>query len=219
MEKTPVTIRKFGVENPDAYWQQRKDQNRVAEGRLHRFISDLVDKIAPERGGNVLDCGVGSGRVLRLCAQKHDVYGVEVSAEAIAMCDSPQENIKQADLNEGIPEFGVKFDVIVASMILHWLDDPLAFLCQARQMLSERGCVLAAIPNITYYRYRLGYLFGKFPPISLSHKNFQAPAEAQTMFAKAGYEVKKRLSPKRSIGAMLLPTLFSQNIVYVLRPS
>lgn len=212
-----TTTRKFGVNNVDEYWLQRSNNDRTGERRLHRFLANLVNRMFDQEA-TVLDCGVGSGHVFRLCMEKHQVYGVELSSEAIAKYDFPTDNIKQADLNTGIPEFSAKFDVIIVSMLLHWLDDPQKFLCQAKTILSERGRLLIVIPNITFYRYRIGYLFGKFPPISLSHKNFQVPAEAEDMFDKAGLSIEKRLSPRKSIRAKLSPTLFSTDIVYVLKP-
>jgi len=213
-----VKLRKFGVENPDEYWLHRQEENRVLERRLHRFLSSLVNEMFP-RKARVLDCGVGSGHVFRLCSEKHETYGVELSAKAIAMCDFPTNNIKQADLNNGIPEFGVRFDVIIASMLLHWLNNPHEFLCQAKDNLSPQGRLIVVIPNITFYRYRIAYLFGQFPPISSSHKNFQTPEEVEQMFEKAGLKVEKRLSPRKSIRAKLWPALFSTDIVYVLKPT
>jgi SAM-dependent methyltransferase len=212
------TVRKFGVDNPDIYWQKRKDNNRIGEKRLHRFLSNLVDEIVPKNGGRILDCGMGSGHVFRLCMEKYQAYGVELSSEAITMCDLPTHNIKQADLNDGIPDFGVKFDAIIASMVLHWLDDPGQFLRQAKTKLTQNGRLLVVIPNIVLYRYRIAYLFGKFPPISLSHKNFQVPKEVEQMFKNAGFNIERKLSARRSIHAKISPVLFSADIVYVLKP-
>lgn len=213
-----TTIRKFGVDNSDIYWQQRKDEGRIYERRLHRFLNNLIDETAPKESGKVLDCGIGAGHVFRACQQKHQVYGVEISSEAIQMYDFPTDNIRHADLNDGIPNFAIMFDVIICSMVLHWLDEPLKFLEQAKNILSKNGRLIVVIPNITYYKFRFAYLFGKFPPISLSHKNFQVPTEVEKMFHKAGFIVEKRMSPKKSLKAKLLPTLFSADIVYLLRP-
>jgi 2-polyprenyl-3-methyl-5-hydroxy-6-metoxy-1,4-benzoquinol methylase len=218
MMNSDVELRKFGVGNSDEYWLQRREESRVSERRLHRFLSSLVDEMFPCKV-KVLDCGVGSGHVFRLCSEKHETYGVELSAEAIAMCDFPTNNIKQADLNNGIPQFGVKFDVIIASMVLHWLDKPQEFLRQVKDNLSPQGRLIAVAPNITFYRYRIGYLFGRFPPISLSHKNFQTPAEVEQMFEAAGLQIERRLSPRKAIRARLWPTFFSTDIVYVLKPT
>lgn len=213
-----MKLRKFGVENLDEYWSHRREESRVSERRLHRFLSSLVNEMFP-RKARVLDCGVGSGHVFRLCSERHETYGVELSAEAIAMCDFPINNIKQADLNNGIPKFGVMFDVIIASMVLHWLNKPHEFLCQAKDNLSPQGRLIVVIPNITFYRYRIAYLFGRFPPISLSHKNVQTAAEVEQMFETAGLKIEKRLSPRRSIHAKLWPAFFSTDIIYVLKPA
>ena len=212
-----VKIREFGVHDADAYWQQRKTEDRTHERRLHRFLSTLIDRLIGRPGGSVLDCGAGSGHVLRLCAEKHHVYGVDLSREAITMSGLPADSIRQADLNEGIPDFGTRFDIVIASMLLHWLDDPSAFLRQARELLTEHGRLIVVAPNITYYRHRVAFLFGRFPPISLSHKNFQVPAETEHMFRAAGLTIEERLSPRSSWLARLAPTLFSGEIVYVLR--
>ena len=216
--KMGEAIRTFGVTNCDDYWGKREKDGKISERRLHRFISQHVDELFPN-GAKVLDCGVGAGHVFRLCSGKHNVYGIELSSKAISMYDFPTRNIIQADLNGGIPDFGVKFDVIIISMVLHWLNDPLRFLCQAKDRLSPMGYLLAAIPNIVFYRYRIAYLFGKFPPISLSHKNFQTPAEVERMFEKAGLKIEERLSPRKFIRARLSPTLFSTDIVYFLKPA
>jgi len=209
-------IRKFGVDNPDRYWLQRKDEKRLSERRLHKFLSNLVEEIVSKKDGKILDCGMGAGHVFCNCQKKHETYGVEISSEAIALYDFPTDNVRQADLNNGIPEFGVKFDAIIASMILHWLIAPHDFLKQAKNMLSECGKLVVVIPNITYYRFRIAYLLGKFPPISLSHKNFQVPTEAEQMFKQAGFKIERRMSPKKSIKTKLWPTLFATDIVYVL---
>ena len=211
------TVRTFGVQDADRYWQDRQKAHGASERRLHRFLADLIDRtVGP--GGKVLDCGVGSGHVFRLCHLRQQMYGVEMSAHAIAGYDFPTTNIRQADLNRGIPDFGVRFDAILASMVLHWLDDPRGFLVQVAERLAPAGRLLAVIPNITYYRFRLAFLFGRFPPISLSHRNFQTPREFEAMARDAGYRILRRTSPKRKIRARLWPALFSQDIVYVLQP-
>ena len=64
---------------------------------------------------------------------------MELSAEAIAMYDFSMDDIRLADLNQGIPDFGIEFDIIMASMVLHWLSEPHKFLRQAKDMLSPAG--------------------------------------------------------------------------------
>ena len=214
----PMTsnVRKFGVDDPDQYWRERVANSRASEKRIHRFIFEQIQSLFPP-GAAVLDCGVGDGHVFRLCREHYQTYGVEFSQEAIDRYEFPTNTISRFDLNGGIP-FDKQFDAIVISMVLHWLDQPQQFLQNAARHLSPRGRLLVVIPNVTNYHYRIGFLFGKFPPISPSHKNIQTPAEAESMFRAAGYHIEKRLSPKPGLRAKLWPTLFSADILYILSP-
>ena len=209
-------VRTFGVKDHDAYWQNRRAADDVKERRLHRFLANLADEFAPN-GGKLLDCGVGDGHTFRLCSEHHDVWGVEMSSEAIALSGCPPEKIRQADLNDGIPDFGFRFDVIIISHVMHWLIDPGQFLDRLQKRIAADGKLLVLIPNITNYHHRLRFLFGKFPPVSPSHKNFQTPAEFEKMAKDHGWLILRRTTPKTSFKARLWPTVFAADLVYVLR--
>ncbi len=210
-------IRTYGVSNADDYWQKRENKGDTAVGRLHKFLAATIGELAGP-GGAALDCGAGSGHVFRLCQDKQEMYGVDLSGFAIEEYGFPPERLRKADLNDGIPDFGIKFDVILASMLLHWLDEPALFIKRAMERIKPDGHVMIVIPNITYYTYRIGYIFGTFPPISLSHKNFQTPTEFERMVGELDVHVVKRTSPKKKLRAKWWPTLFSQDIVYILKP-
>jgi SAM-dependent methyltransferase len=214
-----IALRTFGVSDPDTYWRRRQAKNDVDEGRLHRYVASLVDGYFPP-GATVLDCGLGDGHAFRLCGRRHQSYAIDYSEEAIRLSGAPRDRVRQADLNQGIPAFGdggpKSFDVIIASMILHWLAEPDLFLDRARAALNPGGKLIIVIPNITYYRHRLAFLRGTFPPISLSHKNFQTPAEVEAMLAERRCDVARRTTPKTSLHARLWPTVFGQDMVYVI---
>jgi SAM-dependent methyltransferase len=210
--------RRFGVADADRYWRDRRAARSDRPRRLHRFLADLIRRLCPA-GGKVLDCGVGSGHVWRLLGDHVEMYGVDLAGEALAGYGLDAARIRRADLNDGVPDFGLRFDVILASMVLHWLDDPGAFLDRARDRLAPAGRLIVVIPNITYYRHRIAYLFGRFPPISLSHRNFQTPGEFEAMARGCGWRIERRCSPKRSWRARLWPKVFAQDVVYVLAPA
>jgi 2-polyprenyl-3-methyl-5-hydroxy-6-metoxy-1,4-benzoquinol methylase len=214
MSETPRT---FGVSNADQYWQSREQRHATRDRRLHRFMADLIDRLAGP-GGKVLEVGVGSGNLFRLARQKQRMYGVEMSAHAISGYDFPTDTIRQADVNHGLPDFGTRFMLVVASMVLHWMDDPELFLKRSAEVLEPGGKLLLVIPNICYYKHRIAYLFGRFPPISLSHRNFQTADEFESMTRAAGFQILRRTSPKRSWRSRWWPTVFSQDLIYVLQP-
>ncbi len=208
-------IRRFGVSDYEAYWIHRKKIGTTRQTRLHGFLASLVGKLIGS-GGRVLDCGVGPGHAYRLLAEKHETYGVEISDEAIALYDFDTSRIAQANLNDGIPDFGGQFDVIITSMIIHHLDNPTEFLQQVKKQLAPCGYFIPVIPNICYWPYRFGYFFlGKFPPISYAHKNFQTASEFEKLVADAGFSQQRLLTPKKTWRAKFLPTWFSQDLVYV----
>ena len=220
MVKGPAgAARSFGVTDYDTYWVKRRSAGTDRLTRLQRFLADVVAGLVPP-GGKVLDCGVGPGNVYRLLAEAgRRMYGVEISDEAFSLYDFDASGIVKYDLNEGLPNFGERFDAIIAAHIIHHLEAPERYLDAVKRALAPGGVLVAAIPNITYYRYRLGFLAGKFPPISLAHRNFQTPLEFEAMAAASGLDVVSRASAKRTLGGRLFPTFFSQDIVYVLRPA
>lgn len=211
-------VREFGVRNADDYWRTRHEQAKTGERRLHRALARLVEQLAAP-GSHILECGPGEGHVLRRCSARHPVHAIEYSAEVVRGYDFPLQSLHQVDLNEGIPEFDVLFQVIIVSCVLHWLDRPAAFLQQAANLLAPEGRLVVNIPNITHFKYRLQFLLGKFPAISLSHKNFQTPGEFEAMAGECGLHIERRMAPKPVPHVQLWPRLFSHDLVYVLAPS
>ena len=210
-------IRRFGVQDYDAYWVNRKSIGDTRQTRCHNFLVSLIQSLVPH-GGKVLDCGVGPGHVFRALAEHYETYGVEISDEALQLYDFDTRRIVQADLNDGIPDFGVRFDAIIVSMLIHHLENPPGFLHQVRTRLAPAGYFVPVIPNICYGPFRLRYLAGQFPPISRAHRNFQTAREFEQMVGEADYRQLRRLSPKKTLRARLWPTWFSQDLVYVFQP-
>lgn len=123
-------------------------------------------------------------------------------------------------LNDGIPDFGFAFNGIVASMIIHHLEDPLSFLKQVRDRLAPNGLFLVVHPNISYYKFRLDYLFkGRFPPISSAHRIFLPPHELRALLGCANFEIIKTTSSKPKWRARRWPHLFSQDFFCLCRIS
>lgn len=208
----------FGVKSYDDYWKTRKATGKTTFTLTHgRIVEVIREYVVP--GGRVLDCGVGPAQSYKLLAADYEMSGVEISAEAIALYDFDTARIKQADLNDDIPGFGVRFDGIIASMIIHHLEDPLKFLKRVKDRLAPTGIFLAVHPNISYYKFRLKYLLkGTFPAISSAHRIFLPPHEFRSLLESAGFEVVKVTSSKRKFRARLWPHLFSQDLFCVCRP-
>jgi SAM-dependent methyltransferase len=208
---------KFGVKSYDDYWKTRKATGKTTFTLTHQRIVELIRQYVPA-GGKVLDCGVGPAQSYKLLAPDYEMYGVEISPEAIALYDFDTARIKQANLNDGIPDFGVRFGAIIASMIIHHLEDPLKFLNQVKERLAPNGVFLAVHPNISYYKFRVNYLLkGTFPAISSAHRIFLPPHEFRALLETAGFDIVETTSSKRKLRARLWPQLFSQDLFCVCR--
>lgn len=219
MDGERSAARTFGVGDYESYWVDRKAAGTDRVTRLQRFLAETAAGVVSV-GGKVLDCGVGPGNVYRLLLEKGiEMYGVEISDEAFSLYDFDTSRISRRNLNDGLEDFGVGFDCVIAAHIIHHLDSPEGFLTEVERVLAPEGAFVVAIPNITYYRYRIGFLFGRFPPVSLAHKNFQTPLEFERMVEECGFAIEKRATAKRTIRARLFPSLFSQDLVYVLKPA
>jgi hypothetical protein len=65
---------------------------------------------------------------------------------------------------------------------------------------------------------RFRFLFGRFPEISSSHKNYQTPREFEAMARQCGFRIEQRVAPKPVPHVQLWPNLFSHALIYVLVP-
>jgi 2-polyprenyl-3-methyl-5-hydroxy-6-metoxy-1,4-benzoquinol methylase len=202
----------FGVKDYESYWRSRKLSGDFFQTRIHRRIVEIIQKFVPG-GKRILDCGVGPAIYYKVLAECYEMYGIEFSAEAISLYDFDTSRIKSADLNVEIPDFGVRFDAVIASMIVHHMADPLAFLKRIKGSLVPSGIALIVHPNLTYYKHRLRLLSGSFPKFSSSHRVFLVPRAIEEVIRKAGFSIEKIESTKRRAFARLM----SPEIFYVCR--
>lgn len=103
--------------------------------------------------GRLLDVGCSCGFFLETSLQYgFDAYGIEFSKEAIALAKPEiRKRISCGDVNKWQPDKGDKFDVIVAFDIIEHTQDPLQFLCNLRQMLSNNGWLIVTTPDTGHF--------------------------------------------------------------------
>ena len=197
------------------YWEDRVDKGHYQFTDVHRKIIETAAGLLGTQKARVLDCGVGPGHVLKKLAERYDAYGIEISTKAFELYDFDTSNIMIWNLNDGLPPYPEKMDLIITSRIIHHLQDPARFVEHVRESLKDKGWFIGVIPNICYYHHRLKFLFGKFPPISGAHVNFQTGPDFQKMVEGAGFHLHSLTTPKNTIRAKLWPTVFSQDLIYV----
>ena len=143
----------------------------------------------------VLDVGCATGYLAEaLSARGCTVSGVEFDAEAAEQARPHLErlvvgDIETMDLSEVFGED--RFDVIVFGDVLEHLRDPLSALRRAKALLTERGSVVASIPNIAHGSVRLALVAGRFDYQELglldsTHVRFFTRSSIEDLFREAG---------------------------------
>ncbi len=210
-------MKKFGIDSYERYWEERCTAKHYQFTSVHRKIIDVAKELLGNGTARVLDCGVGPGHVFKSLSENHETFGLEISRKVFELYDFNVENITIWDLNQGLPDYEEKMDLVIASRIIHHLKKPYEFIEHVKSVLRKDGWFIGVIPNICYYHYRLRFLLGEFPQISSAHVNMQTGPDFEKMITDAGFLLHKLVTPKRTLRAKLWPTVFSQDLVYVFR--
>ena len=118
-----------------------------------RLDTDLIINLI-DAGASVLDLGCGDGELLGELAEggTRRTVGVELDEEAILACVGRGINVIQADLNEGLGQFGDRqFDFVVLSRTLQAIRDVEGVV--ADMLRVGRRCIVS-FPNFGYYKLR-----------------------------------------------------------------
>jgi ubiquinone/menaquinone biosynthesis C-methylase UbiE len=178
----------------------------------------------------VLDAGCGSGPLMDdLRAKGAVVSGFDLSA---AMIDLAQErlgaeaDLRVADLGAPLPYTDDEFDVVVASLALHYVEDWASALAELRRVLTPGGRLIVSIihpavyaivyPESDYFaltRYSEDYTFnGQTVWMTYWHRPLQDVISA---FTAAGFRIKTITEPPPDpdTPAELLPTTDGRSFI------
>ena len=155
-------------------------------------------------GRRILDAGCGSGPLSAALRARHAVVtGVDASA---AMVDLARERLGEdadlhvADLGAPLPFADAAFDDVVASLVLHYLEDWAAPLAELRRVLRPGGRLLVSVnhpgayavvyPKADYFavtEYTEDYTFdGQVTWLTFWHRPLHAMTDA---FTAAGFRI------------------------------
>lgn len=177
-------------------------------------------------GRRVLDAGCGSGALSQaLVASGASVSGVDLSTNLLAIARNrlgPDVPLLQADLNQQLPFRSSTFDVVVASLVMHYLHDWSRPLSEFHRVLAPGGCVVISThhPFVDFRPSGQGDYLGTFEfteewvksgetfLMRFWHRPLHAMFDA---FTAAGFTV-ERVSEPRPDAAVLdrSPELFEQ---------
>ena len=102
----------------------------------------------PIKHGLWIDLGSGTGLLAKSLEDLHpNQYVVRLDNSKKMIDQHPEKSVKQLwDLNDGLPKWSEKPNLLASSFVLHWLDNPQKQLKKWFNSLSLDGWIALAIP-------------------------------------------------------------------------
>ena len=163
-------------------------------------------------GRRILDAGCGSGPLSAALRDRGAVVtGVDVSAQMLALARrrlGDDVALHAVDLKDPLPFDDDAFDVVAASLVLHYLEDWAPTLAEFRRVLSPGGRLIASVdhPFVAYtivdprpdYFATTSYTFDwTFDGLSVPMRFWRKPLQAMTgAFTDAGLHLKSISEPQ-----------------------
>lgn len=203
--------------------------------------SIILGLLSQRPTGKVLDIGCSSGSLAnQMRALGHHVTGVDIAEHPLVR--SRVDEFYVADLEDGIPDIGHDFDLIVAADVIEHLRDPESILIQLSELLAPEGRLIVSTPNFGHWYARARVASGTFDYdrrgiLDETHLRFFTRRGLERTLDNAGLVIEEMLhsstflpvTEKESRLARTLrkvdrglvrarPTLFGYQFVMVLRP-
>ena len=159
------------------------------------------------------------------------VIGIDTDLEALKVAKTRLENafigsIEETGWVERIQEKGyTSFDTILFGDVLEHTRNPDLILREAASILKHNGNIIVSIPNVAYWRVRLGLLLGKWDYqdegiLDRTHLRFFTRSTIRELIETAGYQIIDQDVAGYRLPPWLLrafPTLLGVQFVYKAR--
>lgn len=195
----------MGADQYDAYAENYDRENSSSLLNAHYAKPAMLRLAGEVSGRRVLDAGCGSGPLsLALQERGAHVTGIDGSQAMIDIARrrlGDEAPLHVGDLAEPLPFTDDSFDDVVASLVLHYLEDWDAPLAEFARVLRPRGRLLVSVnhPTVRFfnepsedyfatYRYTETFEFsGEQVEVAFWHRPLRAMSEA---FARAGFTMR-----------------------------
>ncbi len=107
----------------------------------------------PQEAHAILDvgCSVGNFGELLKKERKAEVWGVETDEKAAEMAEQKLDRVYCGEFERKLNLPEKKFDCVVFNDVLEHMIDPYEAVRYAKDLLNERGRIVASIPNVRYF--------------------------------------------------------------------
>jgi SAM-dependent methyltransferase len=151
----------------------------------------------PDHVRRVLDVGCGSGRFGRLVkeARGAEVWGVEPVPQACREAEKCLDRVFNAEFGESLGLPKKAFDAVVFNDVLEHIANPWAALEFAKQLLTEKGVVVASIPSIRHFPtlwrlvVRKEWRYQDAGTLDRTHLRFFTRSAIEELFLDTGYRI------------------------------
>jgi ubiquinone/menaquinone biosynthesis C-methylase UbiE/DNA-binding HxlR family transcriptional regulator len=188
-------IRHQRAEKASHYFAQNAPQwetLRALHVREDEVEAGMLQLVSGQQFRTLVDLGTGTGRILELFAdQAVQLVGLDLSREMLSLARANlsargihhaqvrQANLYALPLSEGFADF------VTIHQVLHYLDDPLAALTEARRILSDVGKLMI----VDFAPHDLEELRER-----QAHRRLGVSAEQMTAwFERAGFAVSRHV--------------------------
>ena len=145
----------------------------------------------------ILDVGCGKGKLGRILKDKLNavVWGVEYVDDIASFAAENLDSVISGSIEDAIPRLPDKyFDTVIFADVLEHLVDPYDVLKKIKAKLSEKGEIVASIPNVRHWSVVKKLLEGEweyqeFGIMDSTHLRFFTRKSIFNMFDKAGYMI------------------------------
>lgn len=149
--------------------------------------NELLDQFEPFRKTNkLLDVGCGTGFFLEQAKSRGwEVYGTELSEDAIKICAEKGFHIKKGLVNPTNYEPAM-FDVITSFEVIEHINNPRIELKSFNTLLRKGGLVYLTTPNfnsLLRYRLKAAYNVITYP----EHLSYYTPKTLNSVFKQSGF--------------------------------
>lgn len=169
-------------------WGQSYTQN-INYGFINRreVFKDLIVKLAPK---TVADIGCGTGNYTEILPDSVSEYlGLDFSKKMIKEAKNKYKN-----KNYNFRVFDImtdnikkKYDVIVASGLLEYFDEPIIVLNRIRKMMHKESKLIFQVPNKDCFYWK-GKKYQSSPNKDFYHNRFSVP-EIKNIISKSNFNL------------------------------
>lgn len=91
----------------------------------------------------VLEVGCGTGETLDFISREYDIKGIDLSDEAISICQLKKMDVTRTDLFD----FREKFNSIICVDVIEHIKDDCAFVKHLYKVLNDKGRLFVMVPS------------------------------------------------------------------------